>query len=155
MPRQRGSKNVYLGLIVALVMVGFVLQFQWMQRVRSGEASDITPNILAEKFSLWFFGKHGDAGSPGKEAPGVERITCNNCSGTGSLLTWSREPEMCPVCQGVGFRMIRRFDPADRLCPACGGMGRVDVLDGTGVGTCPRCGGRGMIHSQAADAAKK
>jgi DnaJ-class molecular chaperone len=51
--------------------------------------------------------------------------------------------------------MVRQFDAADRLCPACAGMGRVDLMDGSGAVTCPRCEGRGMIQSQAAAAAEQ
>lgn len=153
--RGQGGKKVHMGLLIVIVLVGLVAQFRWMQRMKQGESGDVAPNILLEKFGLWFSGKLGGAGGAGSDVSGVKQVTCNNCSGTGSLLSWSGEREICPICQGVGFRMVRQFDAADRLCPACAGMGRVDLMDGSGVATCLRCEGRGMIQSQAAAAAEQ
>jgi DnaJ-class molecular chaperone len=60
---------------------------------------------------------------------------------------------MCPICLGLGFHMIKRFDASDRICPLCAGMGRVALPDTGVIGTCPRCEGRGLVRSQAAASA--
>ena len=134
-----------------LVLVGFILQSLWMQRVRERSAADIIPNTFAEKLTRWMLYKKGLA--PAQTAPlatpGAEQIPCGVCMGTGSMLAPDGSKGICTICQGVGFRVVRRFDAADRICPFCGGMGRVELPDTGVVGTCPRCDGRGLIRSRA------
>lgn len=137
------------GLIALLVVVGFILQYQWMKRARQEGAADIAPNTLAEKISHWMLEqKEPEAESAVREADGTEKIFCEACLGTGTVLSGGDAKEICPICQGVGYHMVRRFDPADRICPACGGMGRLAMPDTGAVETCPRCTGRGLIRSQ-------
>ena len=141
-------------MVIALLIVGGgILQFDWMQRARQAAGSgDIVSNPLAEKLGRWMLDKRGlsaaGAGA-GLEAPGVEKIMCETCLGTGEVPDTDGNPVMCPICQGVGFRMIRRMDPADRLCPLCAGMGRVELPDTGEVTTCPRCNGRGLVRSNS------
>ena len=119
--------------------------------MKQGESGDVAPNILLEKFGLWFSAKLGARGRQrrvGREASYVQQ------------LLWNRQPAGRAVSGNVLFAkawlsMVRQFDAADRLCPACAGMGRVDLMDGSGAVTCPRCEGRGMIQSQAAAAAEQ
>jgi hypothetical protein len=149
--RRGASKNVYGLLIVAMVLVAFVLQYHWMQRVRELGADGIAPNTFAEKLSRWMLHKRGvsldDPAVLGQI--GTERIPCETCGQTGTLFSEAGAPVPCPICLGVGFRMIRRFDAADYICPACAGMGRVEMPDTGVVDTCPRCGGRGLVQSTA------
>lgn len=150
--RRGASKNVYGLLIVAMVVIAFVLQYNWMQQIRQTGAEGIAPNTLAEKLSRWMLQKRGIAtDDPAVYGQvGTERVLCETCMGTGAILPESGAPIPCAICQGVGFRMIRRFDAADRICPACAGMGRVEMPDTGIVGTCPRCDGRGLVQSTAA-----
>lgn len=153
LPRRAQRKGVYGGLVVLFVLAGMILQSLWMRQVREEEAADIIPQSFAEKLNRWMLQKKGLAPEPAAgEARGLEKIDCNACMGTGTALAGDGRKDMCPICQGVGFRMVRRFDPADRICPACGGMGRME-MPGTGaVDTCPRCAGRGLILSRPAPA---
>ena len=151
-PIEPKGKRVYGVLIVILIIGGGILQFNWMQKVRETGAADVMPQPLAEKLSQWMMAKMGiprEGGAAGE--PGVEKIVCESCMGTGAALSAEGQKSMCPVCQGVGFRMIRRLDPADRICPHCAGMGRTE-LPGGGVGTCPRCDGRGLVRRPAESA---
>ena len=151
--KRRSGRGVYGSLILVLVIVGFVLQFQWMQHVRESGAKGIVPNTFAEKLTRWMLQKKGVPleETDVQQTAGAEKIVCGNCMGTGSILTPGDTKEICPICQGVGFHMVRRFDPADRICPFCGGMGRVFLPDTGLAGTCPRCDGRGLIRSHLED----
>ncbi len=78
----------------------------------------------------------------------LERITCDNCGGTG-VVRDGRDDEilrLCPTCFGVGSHNIRRIDAEDRLCPACVGMGRVKDEGAEEWRTCRRCDGRGLTR---------
>ena len=148
-PKGKGPVVAVIGL---LVILGFFLQLNWMQRAR--ENTDIPANSFADKLGQWMLKQKGVA--PGGEtgAPGVESIECDRCFGTGGVLSPDSKREICPICLGVGSRLIRRLDPNDVKCPACGGMGRMVLPDTGEVGTCPRCQGRGLIRrTGAAEAA--
>jgi hypothetical protein len=150
-PRRPRGKRVYGFLIALLVVGGGVLQYQWMQRVRQQGATEVVPPAFAEQIGRWMLAGKGlapDGGSLAPSADGAEKIICENCMGSGNVLSELGERSICPICQGVGFHMIRRFDPADRICPFCSGMGRVELPDTGEVGTCPRCDGRGLVRSQ-------
>jgi hypothetical protein len=147
--RRRSGKNVYGMLIVVMVVVAFVLQFHWMQKVRETGGANIAPNTLAEKLSRWMQRRRGVPLDETKVLGqiGTERIACEACAQTGALFNETGQPVPCAICQGVGFRMVRRFNDADRICPACGGMGRVEMPDTGRVETCPRCEGRGLVQT--------
>lgn len=134
-----------------MVLGGIVLQSRWMQGVREKKDVSILPQSMADKVSRWMLEKKGlDPTTLLPDAPGVEKIHCETCMGSGQVSGDTGERTICPVCQGVGFRMIRRFDAADKICPNCAGMGRTE-LQATGlVGVCPRCDGRGLVHSRGA-----
>ena len=147
------GKTIYGGVIFLLVLVGFVLQFHWMNSVQeSGMSEEVVPQAFAEKLKIWMLRKKGiEPDTLSTEAKSAEQIPCETCMGFGTILTPQGQREICPICLGVGFHMVRRFDPAEKICPACAGMGRVKMTD-TGAGaTCPRCGGRGLIRTQTSD----
>ena len=147
LPRRTKGKNVFGVLILLLVLAG-VWQYQWMKRIRQKGAKDVVPPVFAEQLSRWMLHKKGlDPEPVSLEVLGAEKIDCGACMGSGRSLAGGGENEICPICQGVGFHMIRRFDSADRICPACGGMGRVEMPDTGAVDTCPRCDGRGLIRN--------
>lgn len=152
MPRRKSRGRVYGGVILVTVILAFILQFQWMQRVRESGATDLVQNSFARKISNWMLRRKGlapeDTGTEAHQ-PGVEKITCATCMGTGMQMNPDGKEKICPICQGVGFRMVRRFDAAERQCPACAGMGRVEMPDTGEVETCPRCNGRGLIRRSA------
>ena len=148
-PKGKGPVVAAIGL---LVIVGFFLQLNWMQRAKQN--ADIPANSFADKLGQWMLKQKGVA--PGGEtgAPGVESIECDRCFGTGGVLSPEGQRDICPICLGVGSRVIRRIHPDDYKCPACGGMGRMVLPDTGEVGTCPRCQGRGLIRrTGAAEAA--
>lgn len=152
MPRRpKRGKAIYGGLLIAMILGGFALQSRWMKHVQDQKDVSILSPGLADKVSRWMLEKKGmDPGALRFDEPGVEKINCETCLGTGKVMGAEGGPVICPICQGVGFHMIRRFDAADRICPNCAGMGRTERLDTGAVGVCPRCDGRGLIHSQAA-----
>lgn len=138
-------------MIFLLVIVGFILQYHWMNRVNKNDSMDTVSPAFAEKLSHWMMLKKGlDPDMLSTEGQQVEKVACVNCMGGGTLLSPQGDREICPFCQGVGFRMIRRFDPADRICPFCLGMGRAVHPDTDEVDTCLRCKGRGLILSHVA-----
>ena len=136
-------------VLVVFVVVGAVLQANWMQEAKNNASTDTLPQGFTKKISQWMLQKKGialdDAALGSSEA---KKIVCETCLGSGLHSSTGDEKEMCPICQGVGFRMIRKLDAADQMCPACGGMGRVEFYDTGNVGTCPRCDGRGLIRVQ-------
>lgn len=152
-PAPKG-KNVTVALMFVLVIAGFFLQLNWMQRAKQN--AEIPPDGFAAKLGQWMLNQKGAGESAATGAPGVENIECDRCFGTGGVLSPEGKREACPICMGVGSRLIRRLDPADYKCPACGGMGRMVLPDSGVVGTCPRCEGRGLIRrgGGTADAAE-
>jgi hypothetical protein len=150
LPRRPKGRGVYGGLIALLVLVAFIVQFKWMQHAKETGAISLDSQGLASKLSLWMLQKKGlDAEAGAVDISGAQKIACETCMGTGSVLSGKGEKEICPICLGVGFHMVRRFDPSDRICPFCVGMGRAVMPDTGAVDTCPRCGGRGLVRSQA------
>ena len=148
-PQPKG-KGPVVALMALLVVAGFLLQANWMQRAREKPASDlVVPGGFADKLGRWMMMKKGVDPTAVSGAPGVETIECGFCMGTGHVLSDESRKAICPVCQGVGSRLIRRLDENDRICPFCAGMGRAELPDTGEIGTCPRCGGRGLVRSQA------
>lgn len=141
--------------MVLVVVGGFFLQLNWIQRTKREGAADLAPNAIADRLGKWMLEQRGGdaAVSAPVNAPGVQTITCFNCQGMGYIFTADGQREMCPICQGVGSHLVRHLDPADELCPGCAGMGRTILADTGEAVTCPRCNGRGLIRRPAADSA--
>ncbi len=136
-----------------LVVAGFFLQLNWMQQARKKTAPDmVMPGGFADKLGRWMLMKRGMDPNAVTGAPGVETIECGYCLGTGHVLSDESRQAICPICQGVGSRLIRRLDEYDRICPLCAGMGRTELPDTGRIDTCPRCGGRGLVRSQIGNA---
>lgn len=146
-------------MILGLVLIVFFLQSNWMRQVTEKEATDIVPKGFAEGINRLMLRAKGlsteqDAIPVSADGWGnAEKIDCKVCLGSGQALSVSGEKEICPICLGVGFHLIRRFELSDRICTFCVGMGRAELPDIGKVGNCPRCDGRGLICKQAADAA--
>ena len=146
-PRQPKGKGAYVALMALVVVAGFFLQLNWMQQARKKTAPDlVVPGGFADKLGRWMLMKKGVDPNSMSGAPGVETIECGFCMGTGNLLSDESRETICPICQGVGSRLIRRLDENDRICPFCGGMGRAKLPDTGQFDTCPRCGGRGLVR---------
>lgn len=125
-----------------------IMQFRWMQKAKND------PSIASESFALalakWAAGTERSMEKLPVEVEGhTERISCHRCEASGIVYTQDGQRVPCPVCYGVGYRVVRYFDDNDRTCPLCGGMGRAEDFETGEVGTCPRCDGRGLIHRQA------
>ena len=138
---------MHWGLILLLFVVAFVAQYAWRQSVKRGGAENIIPNSMAEKLSIWMFQKRGllPPDAPGGGQPGIEQVMCDTCSGSGMRVGDDGKLEPCGICYGVGSRWVRRFSADDFQCPACGGMGRVEIPGSGEIVECPRCGGRGLV----------
>ena len=77
--RRKSRSGVYGGLIFVFVAVAFVLQFQWMQRVRRSGQTDIVPQSFAEAIRHWMLRKSGVAPEeydPSLKQFGIERRDC-------------------------------------------------------------------------------
>jgi hypothetical protein len=150
-PPQRSGRRVYGALIAGMVVVAFVLQFLWMRHIRASGPDSIAPNTLADRLSHFMLQRRSGGAEPTVVygEMGTERVTCEACMGVGAVLSDQAVKTPCPICQGVGFRIVRRFDDEDRICPMCIGMGRVAMPDTGVVGTCPRCDGRGLVRRAA------
>lgn len=147
MPRR--GKGTYSFLILILVVVGATLQWNWMKQVRQDKTDVIVTDGFAGKLSRWMLARRGihlDDPVNWTETD-AERILCESCGGMGRSLREDGTIGPCPICQGVGFRMIRRFSPDENLCPFCVGMGRAVLPDTGEIATCPRCDGRGLVHT--------
>ncbi len=58
-----------------------------------------------------------------------------------------RKSQTCPVCGGVGYRMLT-IPPGTKICPDCRGMGSVYVRSQYGTfttGDCARCRATGLV----------
>lgn len=150
-PQPKGKAPV-VAVIGLVVIVGFFLQLNWMQSAKRNV--DIPANGFADRLGRWMLKQKGVETGPVAGAPGVETLECDRCFGTGGILSADgQKREICPICLGVGSRLIRRLDSNDDLCPACGGMGRWESPDTGAVDTCPRCQGRGLVRRSGAAAA--
>lgn len=149
-PRRRGT-GIYFGVVIVVAVIAMVWQNRWMKQAKSEIGVTLAPNSFAEKAGDWMLKKRGMSpetvqGTVTKDLS-VTRLECYACEGLGATYDAAGRRQPCPICQGVGFRMIRPFDAQDVPCPACGGMGRMENLDGNGeVQTCTRCDGRGFIR---------
>src|SRR6266849_4198736 len=80
------------------------------------------------------------------------RIICPLCKGEKEVLLGhppNRRTQTCPVCVGVGYRMLE-IPTGMAICPDCKGMGLVyfgDADRGEPVRTtnCTRCGATGLV----------
>ena len=91
-----------------------------------------------------------------KSQPGeLKKIICPLCHGEKSVSyipagrdLLHKEIEVCPVCLGVGYRMLT-VPPGYKPCPDCKGMGIVYLppVAGQRVRTdnCSRCGATGLV----------
>jgi hypothetical protein len=88
-------------------------------------------------------------------SPAATRIVCPLChgekvvvydpSGKGNPL--SRKTQTCPVCLGVGYRVLT-IPPGQKICPDCQGMGLVYLRAFNRAVTaknCVRCGATGLV----------
>lgn len=121
----RGATPLFLLIMVLLFGGAVYWQIQWQQ--------------------------HGKD-DPFKEIAGhLETLPCPFCHGRGLIPAVGDASEIaaiCPYCQGVGGHAVRKFDQYDKLCPACGGMGRIADPVTAEVRECRRCHGRGLIRPQ-------
>lgn len=117
-PRQQ----LALALLIPAMFVVAVMQWRWIAKNKS---------ILSPTRAVWY----------------VERLPCDLCGQTGMLRDEIPPYALrrCPICMGRGGSYIRKLDGLDVICPACGGMGRLD--DGLEGRWCGRCGGRGLIRA--------
>ena len=93
--------------------------------------------------------------APASATP-IPQILCPACHGErnivfdpiGSGNALNRKTQQCPVCLGLGYRLLTV--PAGRmLCPDCKGMGLVyspnDGHHSISTGNCARCGATGLL----------
>lgn len=151
-----------IGILIAVAIAAFFLQYRWMQGVREKNKDDLISegNPFAQKVQEMMLKQKGLL-LPPEEAPSsipsgsslVKHISCHVCLETGRLMTADGMMMTCPVCKGVGYHVVRYFTGEERLCPACSGMGRAPQEDGT-YAPCSRCDGRGLLdapHPAVAD----
>jgi DnaJ-class molecular chaperone len=74
-----------------------------------------------------------------------EKVIVYNPTGTNNPLY--RKTQTCPVCLGVGYRVLT-IPPGQKICPDCQGMGLVYLRASNGAVTasnCERCGATGLV----------
>jgi len=65
-------------------------------------------------------------------------VTCESCSGTGAKA--GTKPKICPMCGGAGrVRQAQGFFTLERTCPGCQGRGQMIEEP------CPSCAGSGRV----------
>ena len=89
-----------------------------------------------------------------KQAPRTQqRIVCPLCNGERVVVynpsnnPLYRKTQTCPVCQGIGYRMLT-IPSGMKICPDCHGMGLVYVRSQYGTftaGSCARCHATGLV----------
>lgn len=133
-----------LPFIAFLALVGFAI---WQHTTISAQAERIA-SLTQEIERL----------RPRPKAPLVpsdlKKITCPLCHGEKVVVIRSgqnklrTETQSCPVCLGVGYRMLKML-PAYKICPDCQGMGIVFYPEEAGQpirhDNCRRCGATGLI----------
>jgi len=94
--------------------------------------------------------------SPVPVAKATPRVICPACHGErnlqydpiGSNNPLNRRSQNCPVCLGMGYRLLN-VPAGMALCPDCKGMGLVhSQIDGRHpvvAGNCARCGATGLV----------
>jgi len=100
----------------------------------------------------------GKPAAPTRQAPRAEpaqRIVCPLCHGEKVVMydpsknPLYRKTQTCPVCRGVGYRMLT-IPSGMKICPDCQGMGVVFAQTESGVarvGVCARCRSTGLVAS--------
>ncbi|NNM73440.1 molecular chaperone DnaJ [Enterovirga aerilata] len=119
-------------------------------------------DVMSDIFDTFFGGvRSGRGGAPGRERGADMRynlevtleeayqgktasitiptsVSCEVCSGTGAKA--GSKPRVCPTCGGAGrVRAAQGFFSIERTCPNCHGRG--EVIDDP----CPNCGGAGRV----------
>jgi len=126
--------NKYVGPIIMVGILALVLQLMWMNR-HWGE-------LTRQEYTAF------DASLIDKlKAKIIHLYECEYCRGNG-LLDDPDEPGeriLCEICWGVGYHATRRYTEGDRMCLACGGMGR-RYDDHEHAVPCTRCEGRGITE---------
>lgn len=127
--------NTLIGLIIVAGFLVLIFQAQWMQK-NLREIQQASPLATSDPE---FFKKLA--------AKIIHLYECEHCQGSGLIPDPERigERVMCEVCYGVGYRATRRFGESERMCIACGGMGRIRRPDAR-VDDCDRCAGRGIVR---------
>ncbi len=94
--------------------------------------------------------------APAAAVTTASKVICPACKGEAKIIYdggHSRNPvdrksQTCPVCAGVGYRMLA-ITPGTKVCPDCQGMGKVYSRDSSDrvvqLNNCPRCGASGLI----------
>ena len=98
----------------------------------------------------------GKPAAPTRQAPRAEpaqRIVCPLCHGEKVVMydpsknPLYRKTQTCPVCQGIGYRMLT-IPSGMKICPDCHGMGLVYIRSQYGTftaGSCARCHATGLV----------
>lgn len=127
--------NRFVVPIIIIGIIALIMQMYWMQEhwARVARRDDHTPLDMALIDKL--------------KARILTVYECEYCLGSGSLDDPDIPGEriMCTICQGVGYNTTRRYTEDDRMCIACGGMGRRYGPEGEAQ-QCERCKGRGMVE---------
>ncbi len=127
--------NRYVGPIIIVGVIALVMQMFWMQSNwgEMARRTDHTPLDAALIDKL--------------QAKILTLYECEYCHGNGLLDDPDQPGEkmLCEICQGVGHNTTRRYTDDDRMCIACGGMGR-RYDDHGHADFCTRCAGRGIVE---------
>ncbi len=127
--------NRYVIPIIIVGLLALILQMYWMQE----HWGDVVKRDDHMPFDTALIDK--------LKARIINLYECEYCLGSGLLDDPDQPGErlLCEICHGVGYNATRRYTDDDRMCLACGGMGRRYDDDGE-TGLCTRCDGRGIVE---------
>ncbi len=123
---------IFIVGVIAVLLQIYWMQHNWREMTRRHDAVVFDE----EFFELW-------------QAKFLTHYECEYCQGSGLLDDPDAPGErmLCPICWGVGYHATRRHAEGDRMCLACGGMGRhYDDDDDEEAVFCSRCEGRGIVE---------
>ena len=74
-------------------------------------------------------------------------VPCRYCHQDGLIVHPDTKDKLlrCPVCNGLGKRLVKKFNDNEVLCPVCDGMGYRVSDDLEKPSPCPRCHGIGVL----------
>lgn len=147
-------------MLVAIGLPALYVQRNWMAKEREAYRDSVSQDEMSAATELagWLQAQKLQASADEGQAPVMPSFFLEGMPNLGEQgLEWAEcvrrvindegDYETCPICFGVGGRIIKKLDEADRRCPNCNAMGRWKNPDTGHAETCPRCDGSGLIQA--------
>ena len=144
------SMKTFLGFVAFVALAGFAVWQHMTISSLNERVASLTPGKNPAPIS------RAMSRARPKPQPGeLKKIICPLCHGEKTVAyippgrdLLHKELEVCPVCLGVGYRMLK-VPPGYKACPDCKGMGIVylPAVSGQRIRSdnCGRCGATGLV----------